>query len=168
MPIERVAIYPGSFDPPTLGHHDLIVRASRLFDRVVIGVARNIGKAAMFSEDERVEMLREMAQEFPNVEVESFQTLTVDFALAKGACAIIRGLRVLSDFEYELTLAINNHKLNADIDTVCLMPSELYVFLSSTIVKEIALFDGDFTGMVPAQIAERIKAKVAERKKAQG
>src|SRR5690606_4639135 len=99
---------------------------------------------------------------------ESFQTLTVEFALAKGACAIIRGLRVLSDFEYELTLAINNHKLNADIDTVCLMPAESYVFLSSTIVKEIALFGGDFTAMVPHDVAKRVKAKVAERKKDQG
>lgn len=164
MPKERVAIYPGSFDPPTLGHLDLISRASRLFDRVVVGVARNIGKAAMFSEDERVAMLREMAAGQPNVEVASFQTLTVEFAHAQGACAIIRGLRVLSDFEYELTLAVNNHKLKPDIDTVALMPSEPYVFLSSTMVKEIAAFGGDFSSMVTPEVAQRVRARVQERR----
>lgn len=163
MAEERIAVYPGSFDPPTLGHLDLIQRAGRLFDRVVIGVALNIGKSALFTTDERVDMLREMVREIPRIEVCSFETLTVDFARACGARVIIRGLRVLSDFEYELTLAINNRKLNPGIDTVCLMPAEPYAFLSSTMVKEIALFGGDIACSVTPRVAELVRAKLAER-----
>ena len=163
MPEACVAVYPGSFDPPTLGHLDLIQRASRLFDKVIIGVARNIGKKALFTTDERVEMLREMVCEIPRIEVCGFETLTVDFARACGARVIIRGLRVLSDFEYELTLAINNRKLNPDVDTVCLMPSEPYAFLSSTMVKEIAIFGGDIGCSVTPRVADLVRAKLAER-----
>ncbi len=163
MAEQRIAVYPGSFDPPTLGHLDLIQRATQLFDKVVIGVARNIGKKALFSTEERVAMLEQMVHHLPGVEVSRFETLTVDFARGQGACAIIRGLRVLSDFEFELTLAINNRKLNPEVDTVCLMPSEPYAFLSSTMVKEIAAFGGDFSSTVTPEVAEKLKAKIAER-----
>ncbi|MFP4502562.1 MAG: pantetheine-phosphate adenylyltransferase [Candidatus Hydrogenedentota bacterium] len=161
MAEQRIAVYPGSFDPPTLGHRDLIERASRLFDKVVIGVARNIGKSALFSRDERMAMLEKMVEHLPSVEVGCFQTLTVEFAHRHGACAIIRGLRVLSDFEFELTLAINNRKLDHDVDTVCLMPAEPYAFLSSSMVKEIAAFGGDFSSTVTPDVAEKLKAKMA-------
>jgi pantetheine-phosphate adenylyltransferase len=126
----RIAMYPGSFDPPTLGHLDLIERASQIFDKIIVAVATNVAKQGLFSEDERVEMLREMVEPIGNVEVEKFVGLSVDLARRKGAIALIRGLRVVSDFEFELTMAINNHKLNPDVDTVCLMPSEPYLFLS--------------------------------------
>lgn len=156
----RVALYPGSFDPPTLGHLDLIRRAANLFDRVIVAVATNIRKTGLFTIEERTEMLCEMVCDIPTVEITQFGTLSVDFARQCGASVIIRGLRVLSDFEYELTLAINNRKLNPAIDTVCLMPSEPFVFLSSTMVKEIAGFGGDISCSVTPAIAERLNRKL--------
>lgn len=157
---ERVAIYPGSFDPPTLGHLDLIRRAARIFDRVIVAVARNEAKTAMFSLDERVDMLRELAAGIANVEISFFHGLSVEFARAHNAIALIRGLRVVSDFEYELSLAINNSKLNPQIDTVCLMPSEPYLFLSSRQVKEIARFGGRVDHYVTPEVERRIRDKI--------
>ena len=158
---ERVAIYPGSFDPPTLGHYDIIVRAAKLFDRIIVTVARNEAKQGLFSIEERLEMLRELSAGIPNVDVDQFQCLTIEYARTHGALSIIRGLRVMSDFEMELSLAINNHKLAPEIDTVCLMSSEPYLFLSSRQVKEIAGFGGKIDHYVTPEIERRIRAKFA-------
>lgn len=159
---ERIAIYPGSFDPPTLGHLDLIERASKIFDRIIVAVAYNVAKAELFSVEERIEMLREMVAQLGNVEVDSFHGLSVDFARSRGAIALIRGLRVVSDFEFELTMAINNHKLNEQVDTVLLMPSEPYLFLSSRLVKEIAGFGGSVSHYVTPEIDRRLQAKLKQ------
>lgn len=157
---ERIAIYPGSFDPPTLGHLDLVERASQIFDRIIVAVARNVTKQALFTFDERIEMLKEMVEPISNVEVDSFEGLSVDFARRKGAIALLRGLRVVSDFELELTMAINNHKLNEDVDTVLLMPSEPYLFLSSRLVKEIAGFGGTVSHYVTPEVDRKLRAKL--------
>ena len=128
---ERLGIYPGSFDPPTYGHLDLMKRAAKLFDTLVIAVARNNEKNATFTVPERVEMLELITKDIPNVEVSSFEGLTVDFARERKATALVRGLRVVSDFEYEITIAVANQKLNRDVDTLCLMPSEYFLLVSA-------------------------------------
>ncbi len=160
---ERKALYPGSFDPPTLGHLDLMERAAKMFDEVVVAVARNDAKNSMFSVEERVEMLREIGGHLKNVTVTSFEGLTVDYARDIGAVALIRGLRVLSDFEYELSMAINNQKLNPEVDTVCLMPSEPYLFLSSRQVKEIAAWNGRLDLFLAPAVEARLRAKKQEK-----
>jgi pantetheine-phosphate adenylyltransferase len=160
MTNERKALYPGSFDPPTLGHLDLIERAAKIFDHVVVAVARNDAKTSLFSIDERVEMLQEITGHLQNVTFTSFGKLTVDFARDIGAVVLIRGLRVLSDFEYELSMAINNQKLNPEVDTVCLMPSEPYLFLSSRQVKEIAALGGRMDLFVAPEVEARLRAKI--------
>jgi pantetheine-phosphate adenylyltransferase len=157
----RFAVYPGSFDPPTLGHLDLVKRASTMFSNVIVAVAHNNAKSCLFTVDERIEMLRELIQDIPNAEVDKFTGLTVDFAVEKNACAIIRGLRVMSDFEFELSLAINNRKLKPDIDTICLMSSEEFLFLSSRQVKEIAGFGGKIDHYVTPEVERRIREKFA-------
>lgn len=157
---ERIALYAGSFDPPTLGHLDLIQRASTLFDKVIVAVARNDQKTGLFTVSERVDMLAEMIADIPNVSVANFSGLTVQFARETGACALIRGLRVVSDFEFELTMAINNHKLNPRVDTVCLMPSEPYLFLSSRLVREIAGFGGSVSHYVTPAVERRLTEKL--------
>ena len=134
---DRIALYPGSFDPPTLGHLDLIKRATRIFDRLIVAVAVNDAKQALFTAEERVQMLSEMTAGVAHVEIASFNGLTADFARDRNAVALVRGLRAVSDFEFELSMAITNQKLYADIDTVCMMPSEPYLFLSSRLVKEV-------------------------------
>ena len=159
---DRVAIYPGSFDPPTRGHFDLIQRAGSMFNRVIVAVANNDAKRSLFSVEERIEMLKELVEDIPNIQVESFIGLTVDFARAKNAKALIRGLRVMSDFEFELTLAINNRKLDPEIDTVCLMSSEPYLFLSSRQVKEIGSFGGKIDHYVTPEVERRIREKFAD------
>lgn len=160
---ERIAVYPGSFDPPTLGHFDLIRRATKIFDKVIVAVAINEAKTALFSVEERLEMLKEELNNTPGVEVTSFGGLTVEFAKRCGAQALIRGLRVISDFEYELSLAINNQKLEPSIDTVCLMPSEPYLFLSSRQVKEIVKFGGSVSHYVPPRIEKRLREKLLKK-----
>lgn len=157
---ERVAIYPGSFDPPTRGHLDLIQRAARIFDKVIVAVAINDAKQGLFTTPERMEMITELTREIPNVCVDQFQCLTVDFARERGAIALIRGLRAVSDFEFELSLAINNQKLNPRVDTVCLMPSEPYLFLSSRQVKEIAAFGGAISHYVTPEVERRLREKL--------
>lgn len=159
---ERIAIYPGSFDPPTLGHLDLIERAVKIFDHVIVAVAVNDAKIGLFTIEERVEMLKEMVADIPRVSIDHFKSLTVQFAQKKGAVALIRGLRVVSDFEFELTMAINNHKLAPEIDTVNLMPSEPYLFLSSRLVKEIAAFGGSLTHFVSPAVEKRLHQKFRE------
>ena len=157
---ERTAVYPGSFDPPTLGHLDLIERAARMFDRVIVAIAVNDAKQALFTSEERIEMLAEITHNLPNVDVASFTGLTVEFARTKNAIALIRGLRALSDFEFEMSMAITNQKLCPDIDTVCMMPSEPFLFLSSRVVKEVTRFGGDTTPFLTPGVAERLRRKL--------
>lgn len=157
---KRTALYAGSFDPPTFGHIDLIQRARKMFDHLIVAVGRNNEKTCMFTVDERMEMLSNITAEFDDVEVSSFTGLTVDFARKKKAVALVRGLRVVSDFEYELTLAVTNQKLHPDIDTVCLMPSENYLLVSSRFVREIAIYGGDVSQFVPPEIATRLREKM--------
>ena len=158
---ERIALYAGSFDPPTLGHLDLIQRAAKIFDQVIVGVACNEQKSGLFSFEERVEMLKEMTSDIGKVTVHTFIGLTVEYARSQGAIALIRGLRVVSDFEFELSLAINNQKLNPEVDTVCLMPSEPYLFLSSRQVKEIVHFGGRVSHYVTPAVEARLFKKMA-------
>lgn len=157
---ERIAIYPGSFDPPTLGHFDLIQRGAKMFDRLIVAVAINDAKSNLFSVEERLEMLGGLVKGVPNVSIDHFRGLTVDFARKRNAIALIRGLRLVSDFEYELTMAINNHKLNPDVDSVLLMPSEPYLFLSSRLVREIATFGGSVSHYLTPEIERRLLEKL--------
>ncbi len=161
---DRTAVYPGSFDPPTLGHLDLIQRAASMFSRVVVAVAHNKAKKGFFTAEERVEMLEEMVSGIKGVEATRFEGLTVDFARKHDAAAIIRGLRVMSDFEFELTLAMNNRKLNPDVDTICLMSAEPFLFISSRHVKEIAGFGGEIHHFVTPEVEKRIREKVRQEK----
>lgn len=157
---ERIALYAGSFDPPTLGHLDLIERAAKIFDRVIVAVASNDQKTGLFSVGERTEMLLEMTRHMHNVAIDQFHGLTVEYAREKNAIALIRGLRVVSDFEFELSMAINNQKLNPEVDTVCLMPSEPYLFLSSRQVKEIVRFGGRVSHYVTPGVEARLVKKM--------
>ena len=155
----KIAIYPGTFDPITNGHIDILARAVKLFDKVVITVARNSTKDPLFSEKERLALIREAVSSFPNVEVDSFQGLLVEYAQKKNATAVVRGLRAISDFEYEFQLALMNRKLNAAIETVFLMPNEKYTYLNSTIVREVARLKGDVSEHVPANVNAALKKK---------
>jgi len=160
----RHVIYPGTFDPITNGHLDIIERATTLFDVVTIGVTTNPAKNPLFTVEERVAMIRQVTQKFSNVRVDSFGGLLVDYAQRLGACAIIRGLRAISDFEYEFQMALVNRKISDGIVTVFLMPHEKYTYLNSTIVKELALFGGDISRFVPPEVEALIKQKVASCK----
>lgn len=161
-----LAIYPGSFDPVTYGHIDVMERALRIFDRLVVAVAASEGKNPLFSVVERIEMLGEVAKEIPGVEVDSFENLLVDYAKRRGARVIIRGLRALSDFEYEFQMALTNRKICNEIETVFLMPSEQYSYLSSRMIKEIAALGGDVRDFVPEPVAERLRKKNGEKRNA--
>ena len=152
----RIAIYPGSFDPVTLGHLDIIRRASGLFDRLIVAVMHNQNKKPMVSVEERMEMLRRTTADLPNVEIESFGGLLAYYARRKNACVLVKGLRAVSDFEYEFQMALANRKLNADLDTVFLMTSSEYMYLSSSVVKDIAVHGGSVAGFVPDEIVQDI------------
>lgn len=154
----KKAIYPGSFDPPTLGHMDIISRSAKMVDRLIVAVACNPSKRSLLSLDERVELLTDLTKQFSNIEVTSFTGLLVDFATEKRADIIIRGFRAISDFEYELQLAQVNTMLKADIETIFLVSDKDYLFLSSSIVKEVASFGGDVSKMVP-KLAEQALIK---------
>lgn len=158
MTSPRIAVYPGSFDPVTNGHLDVIERASRLFDRVVVAVGRNAGKSALFTADERVAMLRESCSGLANVEAVAFGGMLVEFARSQGASVLIKGLRAISDFEYEFQMALANRHLAPDIETMFLMTSAEYQFLSSSIVKEIARVGGDVSPLVPPAAGRRLDA----------
>jgi pantetheine-phosphate adenylyltransferase len=157
------AIYPGSFDPVTNGHLDVIGRAAQIFDRLVVAVLRNIGKEPLFSVQERVEMLQDVTRKWPNVEVEVFHGLLMDYARQKDAHVVLRGIRAISDYEYELQMALMNRKLEPSIETVFMLPAEAYSYLSSRLVREIAQLGGPVKDLVPAMVEERLKAKVSER-----
>ena len=164
----KKAIYPGSFDPVTLGHIDVIERASKLFDHLIIGVLNNSSKTPLFSVEERVNMLREVTKEFPNVEVQSFDGLTVEFAKNCGARAVVRGLRAITDFEYELQIAQLNHVISPDIDTVFLTTNLKYAYLSSSSVKEVAAYGGDISHFVTPYVEEQVHNKVIVKNKGKG
>jgi pantetheine-phosphate adenylyltransferase len=155
-----VAIYPGSFDPITNGHLDLIERGSRLFDRLIVAVLHNEGKQALFSVNERVEMLREVVAHIGNVEVDCFGGLLVNYASGRGARVILRGIRAISDYEYELQMALMNRRLEDTIETVFLMAGEANSFVSSRLVKEVAGLGGDIRRFVPASVATRLGARL--------
>jgi len=155
----RTVIYPGSFDPLTNGHLDVIHRATKIFDRVVVAVARNESKHPLFTLQERVAMVNEAIRELPCVETDSFDGLLVNYAQSLGAQAIIRGLRAVSDFEFEFQLALMNRKLNEDVETIFMMPKDTYTFLSSRIVKEIARLGGDVSTFVPAHVREALAVR---------
>lgn len=158
------AVYPGSFDPVTYGHLDIIERASRVVDEVIVAVLVNSSKKPLFSIEERVCMLRETTRYFPNVRVETFQGLTVDFAKKMGARVMVRGLRAVSDFESEMQIAQTNHSLNPEIDTMFFTTSLEYAFLSSTIVREVASYGSDVSGFVPPEVEKRLKEKYNDAK----
>jgi pantetheine-phosphate adenylyltransferase len=159
-PASVVALYPGSFDPITNGHLDLIQRSSALFDKLFVAILRNDEKQALFSVDERIEMLQEVVQPFPNVEVGSFDGLLVEYAAHCGASVIIRGIRAVSDYEYELQMALMNRRLRPDIETVFLMASEAHSFLSSKLVKEVIRLGGKITGLVPPSIEGKLRKRL--------
>ena len=156
----RTAIYPGSFDPLTNGHLDVIQRAVKLFDRVVVAVARNESKHPLFTLKERLELVRGATKNLPGVEADSFDCLLVDYVNKQGAQAIVRGLRAVSDFEFEFQLALMNRKLNEKIETIFMMPKDTYTFLSSRIVKEIARLGGDVSTFVPANVRKALVKKL--------
>ena len=155
-----LAIYPGSFDPVTNGHLDLIERGTKIFDRLVVSILRNFDKEPLFTVEERVEMLRDVTQPWANVEVDVFSGLLVDYARLRHANVILRGIRAVSDYEYELQMAMMNRKLNKDLETVFMMPAAKYSFLSASIVREVAHLGGPIADLVPPIVEERLRTKV--------
>ena len=161
----RVAVYPGSFDPVTLGHIDIIQRTAKMFDKVVIGVLRNRSKSPLFTAEERVELLKQVTADIPNVEVQSFQGLLIDFVRQNHANVIVRGLRAITDFEYELQMAQTNRVIAPEIDTIFLTTNLKYSYLSSTIVKEIARYHGNINEFLHPYVAEKVREKVEEEER---
>jgi pantetheine-phosphate adenylyltransferase len=160
----RTVIYPGTFDPITNGHIDIIARAARMFDRVVVAVAVNSSKQPMFDDDERIALVTESLREYENVAVRQSIGLIVDFAEAEGALAIVRGLRAVSDFEYEMQMALMNRRMRESVSTIFMMPHEKYTFLSSSIIRELARYDADIADFVPACVVDALRAKGSSRK----
>jgi pantetheine-phosphate adenylyltransferase len=156
-----IAIYPGSFDPVTNGHLDLIERGEKMFDLLIVAVLQNSEKLPLFTIPERVEMLREVTRHWPAVEVAVFEGLLVDYARKRGAGVILRGIRAVSDYEYELQMALMNRKLEPRLETVFMLPGETYSYLSSKLVREIALHGGPLDGLVPPTVEQKLRAKLA-------
>ena len=159
VPTGRLAIFPGSFDPLTNGHVDIILRSAHLFERLIVAVLVNKDKQALFTAPERVEMIREVFREYPNVEADTFDGLLVDYAKTRRASAIIRGLRAVSDFEYEFQMALMNRHLEPTLETVFMMPAEQYTYLSSRLIKEVFQLGGDVQGLVPAPVERWMREK---------
>ncbi len=160
----RTALFPGTFDPVTNGHLDLMKRAARLFDRLVIGVAPREEKGVLFPLEERLEMIRSVTRSIRHIEVMPFRGLLVNFAAKQKVDSVVRGLRAVSDFEFELQMALMNRKLRPGLETLFLMPSERYTYLNSTVVKEIARLGGDVSEFVPAMVEKRLKARLRKRR----
>lgn len=156
-----VAIYPGSFDPVTNGHLDLIGRGEQMFDHLIVAVLKNVEKEPLFSVAERVDMLKEVTKKWDSVEVDVFEGLLVDYARKRGAGVILRGIRAISDYEYELQMALMNRKLEPRLETVFMLPGESYSYLSAKLVREIAQLGGPLAGLVPPLVEQRIRAKVS-------
>jgi len=157
--MERVAIYPGSFDPVTNGHLDILERGLKLFDKIILAILTNPKKNFLFTLEQRIEMLEDSIKKFPNVEIDTFDGLTVDFAAARNAQGILRGLRAMSDFEYEFQMALMNRRLNREVQTVFLMTGLRWIYTSSSIIKEAAQFGGNIKGMVPPIVEMKIQEK---------
>lgn len=163
--MDTLALYPGSFDPITFGHLDILQRATRLFDKIIVTIAINSRKEAVFTGDERVALLEECLKGKTwahNVEIEQFSGLLVDFAKQKNANTLVRGVRQISDFEYEFRMALTNRRLAPDVDTVFLMPNEQLTFISASLVKEVATWGGDLSSFVPGHVADALKEKMAD------
>ena len=159
----KVAIYPGSFDPVTNGHLDILERGMKLFDKIIVAILTNPGKRFLFTLEERIEMLEVSMKKFSNVEIGTFDGLTVDYAAKRNAQAILRGLRALSDFEYEFQMALMNRRLNREVQTIFLMTGMRWIYTSSSIIKEAAQFGGSIAGMVPPIVEKRIKEKYSQK-----
>ncbi len=155
----RLAVYPGSFDPITKGHIDVLERSSKIFDRIIIAVVHNLTKNAMFSLEERVEMIRQSSAHIPNIEIECFSGLLANYLIEKQACAIIRGLRTVTDFEYEMHMAMINRELIPEIDTIFITADKNYIFISSSGVKEAAMAGGNVEALVPPSVNRALKEK---------
>lgn len=155
-----IVIYPGSFDPVTNGHLDIIDRCSQKFDKVIVAILNNTSKKTLFSVEERTELLKEVLKDYKNVEVDTFSGLLIDYAKEKGVTTMIRGLRAVSDFEYEMQMSLVNRKLYNEIETLFMVSSSEYAFLSSSIVKEIAMFDGDISCLVPKVVQKALREKL--------
>ena len=155
----KIAIYPGTFDPVTNGHIDILERALTLFDKVIITVARNTAKNPLFTEEERITLLRQVTKRYKNVEVESFDGLLVEYVHQRNAVAVVRGLRAMTDFEYELQMALMNRKLDEKMETVFMMPNEKYTYLSSNFVREIARLGGNVSNFVPPVVLKALQQK---------
>ena len=162
--MKKTAVYAGSFDPVTYGHIDIIKRAARIFDRVIVAVAHNTEKEPLFSLEERVSMLKRATSNIPNVKVDDFAGLAVEYVSKSGTNVLIRGLRMVSDFEYEFQMALTNRKLNEKIETIFLMPNEAYSYLSSTLIKEAATLGADVSDFVPGFIEKKLKARLKTKK----
>src|SRR5476651_690167 len=160
----RTAIYPGSFDPLTNGHLDVVQRAAKLFDRVIVAVAKNEGKNPLFTQNERLALVKQAVKHLPNVEADAFDGLLVEYVVAQKAQAIVRGLRAVSDFEFEFQLALMNRKLDENVETIFMMPKDTYTFLSSRIVKEIARLGGDVSAFVSPHVRTALHKKLKPRK----
>jgi len=163
MPKRGSAVYPGTFDPVTFGHIDIIKRAARIFDKVIVAVAHNPVKRPLFKAKERVRMVKEAATGIPNVIVEDFDGLAVDYAKKAGANVMIRGLRMTSDFEYEFQMALTNRKLRGEVETIFLMPKEDYSYVSSKLIKEAASLGADVSAFVPRNVEKLIKSRLKKR-----
>jgi pantetheine-phosphate adenylyltransferase len=161
----RVAIYPGSFDPLTSGHVDIIERGARIFDQIIVAILANVEKTPLFSEKERVEIIQDVFKGHPNVQVDTFNGLLVDYAQRKNASVLVRGLRAVSDFEYEFQMALMNRHLAPGLETVFMMPAEQYTYISSRLIKEVFTLGGEITGLVPPLVEEKLRAKQQSKRK---
>ncbi|MGH9221939.1 MAG: pantetheine-phosphate adenylyltransferase [Vicinamibacterales bacterium] len=165
-PTPRVAIYPGSFDPLTNGHVDIIERGSRIFDAIIVAILANVEKTPLFSENERIAIIRDVFKGHQNVQVEAFSGLLVEYAQHKNATVLVRGLRAVSDFEYEFQMALMNRHLAPGLETVFMMPDEKYTYISSRLIKEVFTLGGEITGLVPPVVEAKLLARQKTKKKA--
>jgi len=163
--MKKVAIYPGSFDPVTNGHLDIVKRGLKIFDKIVVAILFNPGKNYLFTIEERMDMLEKSMKRFSNVEIDTSDGLLVDYAAQKKACSLLRGMRAVSDFEYEFQMALMNRRLNREVQTVFLMTGLRWIFTSSSIIKEAARFGGDVSGMVPSLVNRKLKEKFSIKEK---